>query len=74
MMLIVIHYFIVHGVFANTDTFDSVGGIIKIPFKNVTFNIIGQMIAGGDKIGVDLFIIITGYLMRKNLVTLRRII
>lgn len=69
MMLIVIHHFIVHGVFANTDTFGGVIGTVKVPFKDVTSNIIGQMIAGGGKIGVDLFIIITGYFMCKSLVT-----
>lgn len=44
-------------------------GTVKVPFKDVTSNIIGQIIAGGGKIGVDLFIIITGYFMCKSVIT-----
>lgn len=69
MLLIVFHHFIVHGVLANTDTLNGNIGTVLTPFKDVATNIIGEILASGGKLGVDLFIIITGYFMCKSVIT-----
>ena len=57
MVLIIFHHFIVHGVL-NYDL-----PAMILPFRYIPSNIVSQLIASGGKMGVDLFVIISGYFM-----------
>lgn len=69
MALIVFHHFIVHGVFTGADTLNGNIGTVLVPFKDMPTDIIGEFLASGGKLGVDLFIIISGYFMCKSIIT-----
>lgn len=57
MVLIIFHHFIVHGVL-NYDL-----PAMTLPFRYIPSNMVSQLIASGGKVGVDLFVIITGYFL-----------
>lgn len=68
MFLIVLHHFFVHGVFGQ-----SAGNIVIT--NNVKINIlVSDFLSMGGKIGVDIFVMITGYFMIKTSFKLKSLV
>lgn len=72
MLMIVFHHFIVHGVLSNAQTWPNLSGANIIPISDYKANMVAQIIAGGGKIGVDLFVIITSYFLVNSTLDYRK--